>query len=163
MQRSTSRVLIAAVAIVGALTMTACGSDPTENPPPTGVTPPESTRAPDLPPQPTPEELNAQFQRALDPAVPVEEKVGQVQGAEADPGLVNQFVEAARAANVTASIESVEPFGTNELQATGTLTISGQPNVITVDFVPEDGRWKLKKDWVCAVLGNLGQQSPACA
>ncbi|WP_307829792.1 YceI family protein [Antrihabitans stalagmiti] len=168
--RSTSRALIAGMAIVGAITMTACGSDDKSADSPTTTSAAAATtsasagsRDANLPAQPTPEELNAQFQRALDPAVPVEEKVDQVQGAEADPALVGQFVEAARNAGATVTITKVEPLGTNELQAAGTFSINGQPGDITVDFVAEDGKWKLKKEWVCTLLTNLQQPSPACA
>lgn len=162
----TGRLAIAALTIVAALGLAACGGDdstdsgksPSSTTGSTSVAPTNSN----LPPTPTVAELNALFQRALDPSVSNEEKLQLVQGFEADPGLPNRFAEAYAQSGATAEVSSVTQFG-DTLSADGKFTLGGQETPVTVPFVLEDGRWKLQKAWVCQMLTLVNQTSPACA
>ncbi len=81
--------------------MTACGSDDkTDSPTTTSkttttTTASDSTDAP-VALLPTAPELNAKVAQALDETVPAADKVNLVQGAEADPELINQVAAAAK-------------------------------------------------------------------
>ena len=165
--RNTGRILVGGVAIAAALTMTACSSDEGTDTAATttaAVTTTAEAAAPqgDLPPTPTAEELNANLQRGLDPAVPLEEKVGLVQGAELDPELITKVADAARANNATVSVEDVTDLGDGTLSANGTITVNGQANPLQVAFVAEDGVWKLSKDNACQIVSLAQIASPAC-
>ncbi|HEY5857509.1 MAG TPA: hypothetical protein VIW24_26645 [Aldersonia sp.] len=163
--RNASRALIAGTAVLAALTMTACGSDDGGATTTTtaAATTTTATANADLPPVPTVEELNTQLQTALDPAVPADQKGEYVQGIAADPAFVNQLADAFNQAGATVVVTDVQDFG-DTVQANATLTLSGQqPNLVTVPFVPEDGKWKIEKSWACMMLTTLQIQSPSCA
>jgi hypothetical protein len=157
--RKTSRALVAGVAIMTALSITACSDD--SNKPAaksTTSTTAAAPRAANLPPQPTPEELNAQFQTAINPDVPAAEKADMIQGG-ADEALITKFVDLAKSTGATLSITKVEPYGMDELLATASFSINGQPGELQPVFVAENGKWKLKKEWVCTSLGNIDPNS----
>ena len=162
--RNASRALIAGTAVLAALTMTACSSDggggtTTTT---TAAATTTATATADLPPVPTVEDLNTQLQTALDPAVPADQKGEYVQGIAADPAFVNQLADAFNQAGATVVVTDVQDFG-DTVQANATLTLNGQANLVTVPFVPEDGKWKIEKSWACMMLTNLQIQSPSCA
>ncbi|MGB3369727.1 MAG: hypothetical protein WBA81_03835 [Rhodococcus sp. (in: high G+C Gram-positive bacteria)] len=167
--RNTRKAVVAGVAIAAALTMTACSSGGDEETPTTtsasaassASTAPEP--AGDYPPVPTPEELNAELARGLDPAVPVEEKAQLIQGAEADPELINQVAAAAVQNGATIEITSVDDLGDGTLNAGATLTINGQANPGSFVFVAENGVWKLSKANACGFVQLAQLTSPACA
>ncbi|WP_084436619.1 YceI family protein, partial [Aldersonia kunmingensis] len=162
--RPTSRALVAGMAIVAALTMTACSSDDDNGSSTTTskatTSASDTTAQADTPPVPSAEDLNAQLQIALDPAVPSSEKADMVQGAEADPELPNRLAEAYKQSGATIVVTSVQDLG-GSLQANADFTINGQVNPVTVPFVAEDGKWKIEKTWACSALMNLQIQSPA--
>jgi hypothetical protein len=157
--RKTSRILIAGMAIMTALSITACSDD--SNKPAaksTTSTTAAATRAANLPPQPTPEELNTQFQTAIDPNVPATEKADMIQGG-ADEALIGKFTDFAKSSGATVTITKVEPYGMDELLATASFSINGQPGELQPVFVAENGKWKLKKQWVCDSLGAIDPNS----
>ena len=167
--RNTRKAMVAGVAIAAALTMTACSSDDSSD---TATTTSASSAssasaAPDAsgdyPPVPTPEALNTELLRGLDPAVPVEEKAQLIQGAEADPELINQVAAAAVQNGAQIEITSVDDLGDGTLNAGATLTINGQANPGSFTFVAEDGVWKLSKDNACGLVQLAQLTSPACA
>jgi hypothetical protein len=153
------------MAVVAALTMTACSSDDdnggssTTSKATTSAS--ESSAQADVPPVPTVDDLNAQLQRALDPSVPSAEKAEMVQGAEADPELPNTLAQAYQQSGATIVVTGVQDLG-GSLQANADFTINGQTNPVTVPFIAEDGKWKIEKTWACSALMNLQIQSPAC-
>lgn len=167
--RNTRKAMVAGIAIAAAFTMTACGSDDDGKTATTTTTAAASSAsaAPeasgDYPPVPTPEELNAELLRGLDPAVPVEEKAQLIQGAEADPDLINQVAAAAVANGADIQLTSVDDLGDGTLNAGATLTINGQANPGNFTFVAEDGKWKLSKDNACGLVQLAQLSSPACA
>ncbi|WP_179274638.1 MULTISPECIES: hypothetical protein [unclassified Rhodococcus (in: high G+C Gram-positive bacteria)] len=158
--------MVAGIAIAAALTMTACSSGGEEEPTTTTTAATTSASvAPDAgayPPVPTVEELNGQLARGLDPNVPVEEKAALIQGASADPELINQVAAAAVANNAQIEITSIDDLGTGVLNAGITITLNGQANPGTFQFVPEDGVWKLSKDNACGIVSLAQLTSPAC-
>ncbi|OZE97390.1 hypothetical protein CH302_14440 [Rhodococcus sp. 15-2388-1-1a] len=164
--RNTRRTMVAGIAIAAALTMTACSSGGDEEPTTTTTAATTSASvAPDAgayPPVPTVEELNGQLARGLDPNVPVEEKAALIQGASADPELINQVAAAAVANNAQIEITSIDDLGTGVLNAGITITLNGQANPGTFQFVPEDGVWKLSKDNACGIVSLAQLTSPAC-
>ncbi|MGB2718780.1 MAG: hypothetical protein WBG53_20975 [Rhodococcus sp. (in: high G+C Gram-positive bacteria)] len=158
--------MVAGIAIAAALTMTACSSDEgdttattTTAATTTASTPTENAA---YPPVPTVEELNGQLARGLDPNVPVEEKAALIQGASEDPELINQVAAAAVANNAQIEITSIDDLGTGVLNAGITITLNGQANPGTFQFVPEDGVWKLSKDNACGIVSLAQLTSPAC-
>jgi hypothetical protein len=159
--------MVAGVAIAAALTMTACSSDDSSDTAPTTTAASAAASATaeasgDYPPVPTPQELNTELLRGLDPAVPVEEKAQLIQGAEADPELINQVAAAAVQNGAQIEITSVDDLGDGTLNAGATLTINGQANPGSFTFVAEDGVWKLSKDNACGLVQLAQLTSPAC-
>ncbi len=158
--------MVAGVAIAAALTMTACssGDDGGTTTTTTAATTTATTAAPDTsyPPVPTVAQLNEELNRGLDPNVPVEEKAALIQGASEDPELINQVAAAAVANNAQIEITSVDDLGTGVLNAGITITLNGQANPGTFQFVPEDGVWKLSKENACGIVALAQLTSPAC-
>ncbi|MBF6357780.1 hypothetical protein IU449_25100 [Nocardia higoensis] len=116
-------------------------------------------------PLPSPADLNAGFQLALDPDTPATLKTGAVQGADADPTLIDKLAQASQANGITLTIVSVDYQGDAVLQATADMTLDGKPvqGPTLIPFVAEDGRWKLQLAWACQMLANTQTTSPACA
>ena len=166
--RNTRRAMVAGIAIAAALTMTACSSEEGETADTTttaATTTSAVAAAPEggaYPPAPTVEELNTQLMRGLDPNVPVEEKAALIQGASEDPDLINQVAAAAVANNAQIEITSIDDLGTGVLNAGITITLNGQANPGTFQFVPEDGVWKLSKENACGIVSLAQLTSPAC-
>ncbi|MGO2691591.1 hypothetical protein [Corynebacterium variabile] len=155
-----TRTIAAALAVSAALVVTACSSDGGEDAPASSATSaPTTTQA--QAPLPTAAELGDLLNRALDPALPVEEKAGTVQdGAEAGE-LFDQMSRAAQDSGATfAVVDPVLPGDTPEIAlATATLTLPEQ-DPITVDnaeFVKQDGEWKISRAWACTLVGQFAE------
>ncbi|WP_433733564.1 hypothetical protein ACQP0C_15325 [Nocardia sp. CA-129566] len=158
----SGRIAIAGLAAVAALSLSACGSDDSKTTPTkASKTTTSAVANQNLPPKPTVPELNAALGRAFDPSVPSAEKLELVQGVEADPDLPNRLAEAAKNANAQITVTDVTAFG-DSVTAKAKFVVNGQENMVDVPFVAENGKWKIEKSWVCTMLTNLGQQSPAC-
>ncbi len=158
--KRSPKVLAAAILCGAALATAAC-SEPAEP----GDPPPSSTTVtPQLVAAPTPAELNANLARAFDETVPAAEKVPLVQGAQADPQLIDRVVEAAMANKASAQVTGVTDLGDGTVAATVVMALDGQPAPESVmTFVAEDGVWKLSKDNACGIVSVAGLSSPACA
>ncbi|MGP5082968.1 hypothetical protein ACTXJ8_14460 [Corynebacterium variabile] len=155
-----TRTIAAALAVSAALVVTACSSDEDEDAPTSSATSaPTTTEAQDA--LPTAAELGDLLNRALDPALPVEEKAATVQdGAEAGE-LFDQMTRAAQDSGATfAVVDPVLPGDTPEIAlATATLTLPEQ-EPITVDnaeFVKQDGEWKISRAWACTLVGQVSE------
>lgn len=164
--RKTGRIAIAGLAAVAALTLSACGSDDSNSDTKAdkSTTQQETTAEAaeaDLPPVPTAADLNTQLQRALDPNVPNEEKLGMVQGAEADPNLPATLAQAYQNSGATIEVTEVSSFG-DTLNAKAKFKLGDQENMVDVPFVAENGEWKVEKTWACNMLATAQLQSPAC-
>ncbi|WP_258195283.1 YceI family protein [Rhodococcus sp. OK519] len=152
---------IAGVAIAAALTMSACSDDGGSTDRTTAQQTTTSAAAPSIAP-PTAAELNAALATAFDANVPVEQKAQLVQGAEADPELINQVAKAAKDAGATIEVVDVTPTGDDTVTAGVNLVINGQTNPATVDFVAENGVWKMSKSYACQLVTMAQLTSPAC-
>lgn len=160
-----AKLRTAAIMVVcgAGLASTACsegGDSPT--PPPSTNT----TVVPSQPPiaAPAPAELNANLARAFDESIPAAEKTALIQGAEADPQLIDQVVAAAKASKASAQVTDVTDLGDGTVAATVVMTVDGQPmpeNI--VNFVAEGGVWKLTHDNACGIVSVAGLTSPTCA
>ncbi|MFX1757692.1 lipoprotein [Rhodococcus gordoniae] len=163
------KITVATVALAAALTMSACSSDDGGSSSETAKTSTTTTAAApvaDYPPVPSPEELNADLARAFDLNVPASEKTDLVQGAEEDPELINKVAQAANDAGVQVNVVDVTDNENGTITAGVEMALAGsnQPSFGTVDFVAEDGTWKVSKDYACSIVINMAQlQSPACA
>jgi len=159
-----ARAATAGAMCLAVLVLSACsdgGESPADPPSPTTtVTQPEPPIA-----APTPTELNAGLLRAFDESVPAAEKVTLVQGAEADPQLIDQVVAAAKANKAAAQVTDVTDLGDGTVAATVVMTLDGQPapDPVIINFVAEDGVWKLSQENACGIVGMAGLSSPACA
>ncbi|MFI7670169.1 hypothetical protein [Nocardia sp. NPDC049526] len=159
--------LLASLAAV-ALTVTACGSDSTENSKKatsssiSAVTPGNCPATGKYPASPTVATLDELLRKGLDPNVPSAEKVDLVQGGREDPELFNRMQDTLRQMNFTARINKVTDYCDGTAIAEATLTFNGTPNDAQIPLVAEDGRWKLDQAWGCGMVASLGQTSPAC-
>ncbi len=158
---------VATVAVAAALTMTACGSDDSGTTETTTTTAAATTTEDAVIAElPDAAYFNDLLNRALDPAVPLEEKVGWVEGAEQDPELINQVVAAAQQNGV--QVQVLDPIIDNgDGSASGQLqlTINGQPQQggPAAQFVPTpDGEWQLAQASACQIVTLAGLTSPAC-
>ncbi|CAM3007141.1 Lipoprotein [Prescottella defluvii] len=157
---------IAAVALCGVALATAACSGPADpgDPTPTTTTPVAPLIATPLVAAGTVAELNANLARAFDETVPAAEKVALVQGAQADPQLIDRVVEAAKVNKASVEVSDVTDLGDGTVVATVVMTLDGQPAPESImTFVAEDGGWKLSKDNACDIVGIAGLSSPACA
>lgn len=163
----------AALAAAGlALGLTACSDDAAENTD-ESTAPAEQASATEAAPaaeMPTADELNAVLQRAADPNLPVAERANTVQGGETTPELFDLMSQSQQESG--ANFQVVPPvlpdFEPNQVLAAVNLTAPGEePTLINdVNFVFEDGHWKLSQRWACnLVSGTLpADQVPAmCA
>lgn len=107
---------------------------------------------------PTAAELNEIFARATDPAVPVEEKVGSVQGGETAPEIFDTMTRARE--ETDANFVVVDPIipGYTPDSALAVVEYStaeqGGGTAENVEFIFEDGRWKLSQSWACTLITN---------
>ncbi|MFB7716591.1 hypothetical protein [Nocardia sp. NPDC056100] len=152
----TPALLLVALAVT--LTASCAGSDP-------APAPVRTTSAADLPPIPLPtaELLNAAVLGRMNSAAPGSGPA-VIQGADADPGLLERLIRTAAANGMTMTITKVDYAGNGLLNASATVILNGRTldGDTVIPFVAEDGTWKLQKQWACQMLTNAGQSSPAC-
>lgn len=166
-KRIRGRAVLTAVLLAGlaAGITTGCGDSDDKVTKPTAAQTTTKT-ATDQPPLalPGPGDLNLGLTLALDPSTPREQKIAAVQGAEANPDLIDKLTQAGEANKITMTITKVEYAGDGVMQASATLTLNGKPveGQATIPFVAENGRWKLQKAWACQMLVNAGLTSSAC-
>ena len=159
--KGVGRAATAGAMCIAVLALSSC-SDENEPTPPTPVTTTVVSPTVTLP-APTPAELNASLVRAFDESIPAAEKVTLVQGADADPQLIDQVVEAAKANKVSAQVTDVTDLGDGTVAATVVMMLDGQPAPESiVNFIAEDGVWKLSKDNACGIVTVAGLSSPTC-
>lgn len=108
---------------------------------------------------PTAADLNAILARAADPNVPLEEKTVTVQGGQDAPELFDTMAKSQ--AESGAVFEVVDPVlpGLVPDSALATVNFStpdGQGQTADqVEFIYEDGHWKLSKSWACTLVTNI--------
>lgn len=116
---------------------------------------------------PTKEELNEVLQRAADPNLPAEERVNTVEGGEQFPELFDTM--AAAKAESGAEFNVVDPVLPGYAEGTALATVAYslperevQP-ADNVEFIYQDGHWKLSREWACVLVTNTvePEQVPA--
>ncbi|MFC6011067.1 hypothetical protein [Nocardia lasii] len=112
----------------------------------------------------TPEAVTELIARLLDPTVPNSAKLDSVQGIAADPGLPNRVAESPgrNGARITVAITATR-LGAPGMLAEGTGAMNdGPPQPVIVNFVAEDGTWKIEKTWYCQIAYSFMVASPLC-
>ena len=161
--------LAAGVLVFG---LTACSSDDSESAAGSTSTSPSaaatattaapagSTSASASVPMPTPDELNAVLELAADPNAPIEQRIMTVQGGGQAPEL---FDVMARSKQESGASFVVVPPVLKGYSPTSVLTVvkatlpDREPQTATdVEFVYEDGHWKLAQSWACTLVSNAG-------
>lgn len=153
--------LVATVAALGlSVGLAACSTDETaEN---EGTTSSEQTSAQQAAPVaelPTADELNAVLARATDSNLPIGERTNTVQGGETVPELFDVMAQSQQESG--ANFQVVDPilpgYGPNTVLATVNFTQPEQQasqQAEDVEFVFEDGQWKLSQEWACTLVSN---------
>ncbi|OEX92841.1 hypothetical protein A0K93_10170 [Corynebacterium sp. BCW_4722] len=152
-----AKQLAAALAVVGlTFGVSACSEDE--------ATVEETTAAPtdgqDAAPaqMPTAEELNAVLMRAADPNLPINERVHTVQGGEQVPELFDKMSQSQQESG--AQFQVVDPvlpgYTANSVLATVSFTRPDAEQQLAqdVEFVHEDGAWKISQSWACFLISN---------
>lgn len=150
--------LASVAAVAGlALSLTACGGDSKETTSATTTaTSTTVTKAAAM--LPTADELNKIIAVATDPHAPVEEKVRTVQGGETAPELFE--VMTASKEESGADFQVVDPvlpgYTSDSVLATVNFTLPEHPAQVAenVEFVFEDGTWKLSDSWACTLISS---------
>ena len=152
--------LAAAAAVVGlALSMTACSEDSdTAETTDAASSAASSSEAAPVAAMPTADELNAVLQRAADPNLPIAERANTVQGGETTPELFNLMTQSQQQSG--ANFQVVNPvlpgYTANSVLATVNFTRPDAESQLAedVEFVNEDGQWKISKSWACFLVSN---------
>lgn len=154
---------LAVAALLAALPFAAaCAPADTTTAAPTPVV--ATTPVAATPALPAPAEITDLIARMLDPAVPNADKIGHIQGIHEDPDLPNRLAEtpARHDARLAVTITDTR-LGPPGMLATGTARINdGEPHPVIVNFVAEDGVWKVEKAWYCQIAFSFMVQSSAC-
>ncbi|PQM74471.1 hypothetical protein [Corynebacterium sp. J010B-136] len=118
----------------------------------------ESSDAPASSELPTATDLNSILATATDSAASEEDKVKTVQGGETAPELFETM--AASKAESGANFEVVDPvipgYSPDSVLATVNFTVPEEPSQTAenVEFVFEEGTWKLSQSWACTLISN---------
>ncbi|HJD90366.1 MAG TPA: hypothetical protein K8V33_05680 [Corynebacterium urealyticum] len=162
-------VAVATAAVAG-LSLTACGSEDADNAATTEQTTASSAPSSTAPEEklPTPQELQEVLLKAVDPRVPAEEKVNSVVDGDQAPEIFEALTRSQSEAQ--AKLEVVDPVLPGVLPDMAEATIKLQaperdPQVISgVEFVHEDGKWKLDTRWACTLVETVlpEQVPPMC-
>lgn len=150
--------LVAAAAAAGlALSLAACSED-SDTPETTTATQAATSEAAPVAAMPTADELNAVLQRAADPNLPVAERANTVQGGETSPELFDLMTQSQQESG--ANFQVVDPvlpgYTANSVLATVNFTRPDAESQLAedVEFVHEDGHWKISKSWACFLVNN---------
>lgn len=155
-----SKTAAAACALAAACSLSACSGDDakTDNPTTSSVAKSSGSASHAEAAQPTAAELNKILAVATDPNAPVEQKVKTVQGAETAPQLFETMTKSKQESG--ANFEVVDPvlpgYTPNSVLATVNFTLPDRPSQVadSVEFVNEDGAWKLSRTWACTLITN---------
>ncbi|AKK09202.1 hypothetical protein HCH15_07430 [Corynebacterium testudinoris] len=152
-----TKITAVAAAVGAALALTACSSDDGGSATTSAKTS-ASESAVAAPTLPTADELNEVLARATDPNVPLEGKVSTVQGGETAPELFETM--AASQAESGAQFQVVNPvlpgYTPDSVLASVNFTLPDQPAqpAENVEFIFENGEWKLSQSWACTLITN---------
>ncbi|MEV6067600.1 hypothetical protein AB0L82_13680 [Nocardia sp. NPDC052001] len=165
----SGRIAIGALALVSVLGLSACGSGDKHEGKHAATTTAASKATTaaaqtNYPPVPTADDLNAAFQKVVDPSTPNEAKLELMQGVSSDPSLPQRLSDVYTQNNVSVKVTNVTDLGNGTLTADVQLALNGgTPQNAVVPFIAEDGKWKVQKEWICNMLSLGNQTSPACS
>lgn len=151
--------LAAAVAAVGlTFGLAACSENEATVEETTAATQEAADQAAPVAEMPSAEELNAVLMRAADPNLPVNERVHTVQGGEQVPELFDKMSQSQQQSG--AQFQVVDPvlpgYTANSVLATVSFTRPDAEQQLAedVEFVHEDGNWKISQSWACFLVSN---------
>jgi hypothetical protein len=165
------KTLIASLAAGAAIAMSACGSDSNEPQADATTTTAASAAATceNPPPPPTSEDLQGVLDTALNPEVPADEKADLIEGGADDPQVWDQLAtKIAEAQGVEYQVSTGEGAITmiDDCNASVGFTLKlgpdAQPTVTFIDFVAEDGKWKLSRKHACQLVNTMAIQTDLC-
>ncbi len=163
-----SKITAITAAFGAALALSACAGDETETDgeATTSATTAEATTeaAPELPGA---AELNDVLAKTTDSSLPMEQRVTTVQGGETAPELFETMTISKEESG--ADFQVVDPvlpgYTPDSVLATVNFTLPDQPAQVAdnVEFIYEDGAWKLSQSWACTLITNTvaPEQVPA--
>ncbi|MFC9661918.1 hypothetical protein ACFVJ5_16930 [Nocardia sp. NPDC127606] len=155
------RTLTAAALLVTIPVSASCADDADTGAKPTAVVAQEISAPPPLP---SADEVGQLMHRLLDTTVSNAEKLELIQGIGSDPELPNRVADAPRqgGATITLTITGTRTAPPGMI-ADGTASINNSPpQPLIVNFVAEDGKWKVEKAWYCQIAFSFMVASPAC-
>lgn len=164
------KIAVAGLAAAAAVSLAACSSDNGSSSASSASSSAASSSASqqEAPaPTPTVEELNAILAVATDPNATIDQKIATVQGGETAPELFETMTLSKQESG--ADFQVVQPilpgYTPNSVLATVNFTLPGkdpQP-AENVEFIYENGTWKLSQSWACTLITNTvaPEQVPA--
>ncbi|AKA97015.1 Hypothetical protein CUL131002_1491c [Corynebacterium ulcerans] len=165
------KIVAVTLAASAGLALSACSSDDKGSSSSSSASKSTSSAASEAAPAelPSAEDLNAILAVATDPNAPVEEKVKTVQGGETAPELFQTMTASKQESG--ADFHVVPPilpgYTPNSVLATVNFTLPGkeaQP-AENVEFIYDNGMWKLSQSWACTLITNTvapEQVPPMC-
>lgn len=121
-------------------------------------------------PTPTAADLNAILTKASDPAISTNEKTQTVQNGESAPEIFDTMAKSKQESG--ANFQVVDPilpgYTPDSVLATVNFTIPNRApqTAENVEFIHENGTWKLSQSWACTLIKNTvapEQVPPMCA
>ncbi len=159
-------LVVPAVVLVG-LASGACGGESAESRSSApSVAAAQVTEAPSTTPDraPSTQQLEEMLNRAVDPKVPLEQKIELVQGATtADGPLFDELVKLRRD-NPQVSWHIGRPVLEQPglAKAQFSVLMDGTNQLAYVTLVFDGGRWKLQKSYACQMIVQVGRDSASC-
>lgn len=159
----------AAIVAAAALVLTGCSQDDKSSSGTSSSAASSAAETSAAPALPSAADLNAVLARALDPAIPAQEKTNTVVGGEQAPLLFDALTASKQ--QTGAQLQVVDPVlpGVlpNSVSANVNFTLPGrEPQLVSgVEFVQEGGVWKLDQRWACTLVQAAlpAQVPPQCA
>lgn len=128
-----------------------------------------SSSAQAAPALPSAADLNAVLNGATDPNLPIDKKVNTVQGGQQAPELFETMTKSKQesGANFTVVDPVLPGYTPSSVLATVNFTLPDrEPQVAeNVEFINENGTWKLSQSWACTLISNTvapEQVPPMC-
>jgi hypothetical protein len=143
-----------------------CGGGGSDNARPAIVVTTETAATASLP-IPTAQQLDAQFRRAIDPALPDSARIGLVQDGAVFRATLPDLYRALRD-NPHAGYGIVAPvYDNHDGSITATMRLDRDGNgarvqAMPVRFLALDGTWKLSRQDLCGILIYADYHTPAC-
>lgn len=153
-----SKITAITAAFGAAFALAACADDGEETADTTETTVTEQAPAEAAPEMPSAEELNLVLAQTTDADLPMEERVNTVQGGETAPELFETMTLSKEESG--ADFQVVTPvlpgYTDDSVLATVNFTLPERPAQVAdnVEFIYEDGYWKLSQSWACTLIEN---------